>query len=137
MGVGRIARTMKFSGGHNVTFEGISRGRLIAEERNGIRRTGFVVPLDERVVTEEIERELACLLSEVGDLGPFARRYGRELSPGQIADLINVHLPDPITVRQEIFEILDVAARIRRVRRRLKEYKRRRRQFFSGSFFPY
>lgn len=124
VGVGRILNTISYPHGLHVTFEGISRGRLVAEERVGESRFGLVVPLVEREGTEEVQRELAYLMREVGDLGPFARKQAAALTPGQIADLINAHLPHPVRVRQEAFEILDVARRIRFVRGLFKKTRR-------------
>ena len=64
-------------------------------------------------------------MKEVGDLGPFARRIASSsLTPGQIADLVNAHLPHPVRVRQEAFEILDVARRIRFVRNLFRKTRR-------------
>lgn len=124
VGVGRVVDLITYSQGVHVTFEGISRGRLVSEEREGPARVGLVEPLVEKDGTEEVERELAILLREVGDLGPFARREAASLTPGQIADLVNAHLPHPVRVRQEAFEILDVARRIRFVRNLFGETRR-------------
>lgn len=126
VGVGRVVDSLPFPEGAHVTFEGICRARLVGEERQNGYRVGLVAPLDEQGTETEIEQELANLLKEVGDLGPLARRSGTGLSPGGLADLINVHLPHPVRVKQEIFEILDVALRIRQVRRLLRDIRRTR-----------
>jgi len=124
VGVGRILHTVTYPLGMHVTFEGISRGRLVGEERVGESRIGLVVPLVEKEGAQEVQRELARLMREVGDLGPFVRRHAAGLKPGQIADLINAHLPHPVKVRQEAFEILDVARRIRFVRNLFQKTRR-------------
>ncbi len=125
VGVGRVVRTLRYPHGLHVTFEGISRGRLLAEETVEEGRFGLVAPLVEWGGEEEVRRELASLMREVGDLGPFARRIASSsLTPGQIADLVNAHLPHPVRVRQEAFEILDVARRIRFVRNLFKKTRR-------------
>ena len=126
VGVGRVVETIPSPEGVQVTFEGISRARLVAEERCHHYRVGLVNPLDEGGMAGEIEEELAHLLREVGDLGPLVRRSGSPLSPGHLADLINAHLPQPVGVKQEVFEILDVARRLRNVRRLLREVRRNR-----------
>ncbi len=125
VGVGRVVHALHYAHGLHVTFEGISRGRLVAEERLGEARFGLVAPLVEWGGAEEVQRELDSLMKEVGDLGPFARKISSpSLTPGQIADLVNAHLPHPVRVRQEAFEILDVARRIRFVRKLFKKTRR-------------
>jgi hypothetical protein len=56
----------------------------------------------------------------------MGRRDWRTIPLGEVADLVNAHLPQPIEKRQEVFEILDVALRIRKVRKLLAETRKER-----------
>jgi len=132
VGVGRIIDSLSYPEGVHITLEGITRGRVLQQEEEEEYPLVLGSPVTEMGLQEEVEEEATGLLRELGRVGPMGRRDWSTIPLGEVADLVNAHLPQPIEKRQEVFEILDVALRIRKVRKLLAESRRER---FPGRSF--
>jgi len=134
VGVGRVRDSLTYPDGVHMTLEGITRGRILQRQQDEEVPLALVAPVTEMGSREEVEEEAARLLAMLGRVGPIGRRDWRSIPLGEVADLVNAHLPTPIEKRQEVFEILDVARRLRQVRKLLAQTRQER--FPGRSFFP-
>jgi len=113
----------------NILVKGISRVRLLEEPRTGLPyRKVRALEIPEKTLASEAEcRELRERLREgLIDFAEGSLALMTDASLAYLADILTVALPLDIQIRQEIFAILEVSERAKRVLAHLKEIHARR-----------
>ncbi|MFQ5748325.1 MAG: LON peptidase substrate-binding domain-containing protein, partial [Planctomycetota bacterium] len=114
----------------NILVKGVSRARLLEEPPSSLPyRQVHTEEIPERILASEAEcRELRERLRKgLIDFADGSLALMTDASLAYLADILTVALPLDIQIRQEIFAILEVSERARRVLAHLKEIHARRR----------